>query len=415
MAEIKLKAILRAYSKSPFYNDFVRDIYSQKEVLPETQYVRIYKETIDENGDPNNIGEWVPLNTSLLEKPLEEYAQQVASLKEGVNKISVKVDEKTNQLIFTDSQGKVYYDTLPQAKVDGTTIKIDDEYRSYVIDTPDNETLKITNIVYRNGVDENGVPIPDPNTGIIDKISGKIRVEGIYINDINTVMSGNELNSRLLKAEKNIKDLEEYTQGTGGFLDPYNFGKALNHLSQEEKNTLLNKEAYNQLSNGIAQLIPDQTKIKNLFDGHIWVYVQKDNNWLDEGADTIVTANNEGILGAVTGVEYNPNDISTKFKISIGKDGLGNSNGIMSVNGLAEEFGKVIYKTDGDENNAGAGTYVKRTSMGTIVANPSINDNDVVTQGQINEWFSEFRLPDDMINQIVNMNYEPVINNGRVN
>ena len=244
MAEIKLKAVLRAYSKSPFYNDFVRDIYSQEETTSKTQYVRTYDEVIDDNGNSNMVGAWVPLNTALLEKPLEEYAQQVASLKEGVNKISVRIDEKTNQLIFIDSLGRIYYDYLPQAKVDGTSIKLDDNFKLYSVDTPDGKTLKISDIVYKNGVDENGVPIPDPTTGIIDKISGKIRVEGIYINAIDSVMSGDELNSRLSKAEKNISDLEAYTQGTGGFLDPYNFGKALGNLTKEERNLILNKEAY---------------------------------------------------------------------------------------------------------------------------------------------------------------------------
>jgi len=68
MAEIKLKAILSAYSKSPLYEDFVRDIYSQSNVMPNTQYVRMYNET---NGE--YVGEWVPLDTSLLKESLENY------------------------------------------------------------------------------------------------------------------------------------------------------------------------------------------------------------------------------------------------------------------------------------------------------------------------------------------------------
>ena len=125
--------------------------------------------------------------------------------------------------------------------------------------------------------------------------------------------------------------MEAFIQGKGGFLDPYNFGQALTNLSELDKNNALTEYAKQQLN---TDEIPDQTKVKNLYTGNIWVYISDKNVWVNEGQDTIVTATNDGVLGAVTGVEYDENDSNTKFRISIEKDESGLSTGKMLVNGL---------------------------------------------------------------------------------
>ena len=386
MAEIKLTATLRAYSKTPFYNDFIRDIYSQQETSSNTIYVRTYKEVVDSEGNINNIGEWVPLDVSTLDKPLEEYNQELSSLKESINKISIKIDNKTNALIFTDSLGRQYITYLPEAQVDGTTIKLNDDHKAYIIDTPDGETLKISNIIYKNGVGEDGIPIADPNTGIIEKLSGKIRVEGIYVKDIDSVVSANELYHKLQTIEKNVADLEEYTQGTGGFLDPYNFNVSLSTLDNDYKNSLLNQEAYNQLSGGNPELIPDQTKIKNLFDKHIWIYIQDANNWVDDGADSIVQASNDGVLGAVTGSKEN-------------LKGYINADGTISINNLKEEFSRVIYTSQASVD-AVNDSYVKRSTTGQIKARDPEAADDVTTLGYLEAFYASNKITDEQIDSL---------------
>ena len=185
--------------------------------------------------------------------------------------------------------------------------------------------------------------------------------------------------------------------------------EALGKVEEQARNATLNQYAYNQLSNGEPTQIPDQTKVKNTYDGHIWVYVQETNTWVDEGADTIVNANNDGVIGAVTGVRYNPEDPQTKFKVSIGEDSSGNPNGVMSVNGLAEEFDKVIYKTETDSDSAEPNTYVKRTAGGTIITAESKEDSEAVNQGQINRWIHENEITSAEIVAIVNAAYLPEI------
>ena len=397
--QIRLKAILRAYSKVPFYDDFIRDLPSQEGTLPGTQYVRVYNEIFDNEGNPitgKYTGEWVALDTALLEKPLKEFEAQVLDLNKDLDNVQVSVDLQTNKLKFVDGNGIVSYYELPNAKVDYNTININENYRMYAVDTPDGATIKEVDTVYEH-MDDKGNPLPN-YYGIISKVSGKLRAEGIYITDTDSIISGNELNSRLSKAEKNIKDLENYTQGTGGNLDPVNLGwlyrlnptdDKYDIIQAQERDLILNNYAYTQLNTDGSNSpikIPDQTKIQNLYDGILWVYIEKDNIWINEGADTVVQANNDGVLGVVTGSSEN-------FKANIDSDGT------ISINGLEEEFSKVIY----DENSSVDpidSTYVKRSSTGQIKANTPVENDDVVTLNYLETSYASNRITSEQIDKL---------------
>ena len=401
MSTIKLKAILRAYSKSPIYDDFIRDVFAQEGTSSNTQYVRVYNETFDANGNPisgNYTGEWVPLDTSLLEKPLKDFEYQVKELNKNLDTIHVSIDIITNKLKFVDGNGIVSYYELPSAKVDYKTINIDHEtYRMYTVDTPDESTLKEVDIVYENGLDINGNPIPN-HYGIVSKVSGKLRVEGIYVNDTDKVISGNELNDRLLKAEKNIRDLEDYTQGTGGYLDPINLGylyrlnpddDGFDILQAQERNTRLSHYAYTQLNNDNSYTpvaIPDQTKIQNTYDGILWVYIESENFWYNNGTDIVVQANNNGVLGVVTGS-------LDKFKANIGEDGT------ISINNLQEEFNQVIYSKEASIDPL-ENTYAKRSSTGQIKANDPKEEDDVATLRYIERWYASNKITNEQIDSL---------------
>lgn len=399
MPTINLKATLQAYSRAPFYGDYIRQPSGE----------------LGDEFDPNIIyvlkdGNWIDLaeaasDTGASINELRNYIQRVENnLGEDVRTISCSIDYDKQSLKFIDSNRQEYFYVLPSAKTDDISIGLNQDNLLETLDKPDEETIKVVDIVYA-----------DDDLGVDNKkVSGKLRVEGIYDIDSKTIISGSRIQKFIDKAEKNIKDLESYIQGKGGFLDPHNFMEALSNIDEQYRNSKLNQYAYNQLSNGEPAQIPDQTKVKNTFDGHIWVYIQETNTWLDEGADTVVTANNEGVLGSVTGVEYDPTDINTKFKISIDKeynsaDGSWQSTGTMTVNGLAEEFDKVIYKTETDSDSAQPNTYVRRTVDGTILTAESKEDSEAVNQGQINKWIHENEITSAEIIAIVNAAYLPEI------
>lgn len=384
MPTLNLKATLQAYSKAPFYGDYIR----QPQSLLGSDY------------DPNltyvlKDGSWIDLAkaSSELGISIDELKSYISQVESRVrDNIRIEQDlANPNDLKFYDYNNIPTPIILPTAKTDNVTVGINDVGDLYTINNPDEITLK-TIVTYESDSD-------NISESFDIKRDGKYQVVSIFDEKEKAYISGSDIRSRLSAAEKNIRDLESYTQGTGGFLDPNNFGSFVN-LSVAEKNNLLNQYAYDQLSGGEAKLIPDQTKVKNIFDGHIWVYIQSDDSWIDEGADTVVTANNDGVVGAVTGIAYDPSNSETKFKISITSD-----NGIMSVNGLKEEFDTVIYKTEADEQVI-PNTYAQRTQIGTLKANNSVEDDDVINQSQFNDWIQNSFMTTDDIYDLVNYNFE---------
>lgn len=414
MPTITLKAKLQAYSRAPFYGDYVR----QPAGILGSEYNKDVTYVLKD-------GSWIDLakavsDTGLSLDELTAKIEEVErNLLEDVRTISCYIDYNRQAIVFIDSNNQEYFYTLPSAATDNISIGLNDNSKITLLDKPDQKSIKVVDVEYSY----------DNILGIDKKISGKLRADALYSNTDPAIglspedlaiyrseyISGYDIKNRLSKAEKNIKDIESYIQGTGGFLDPYNFGQSLTNIDELSRNQYLNNYAYSQLFNGEAQQLPDQTKVKNVYTGNIWVYIQETNTWINEGQDTIVTATNDGVLGAVTGVEYDRNNPDTKFKISIGKNENGFSNGLMEVNGLQEEFNKVIYRTETDANAATANTYVQRTETGTIIANPAIIDNEVITQGQLNDWISSVIITDTEINDIVDKYFKPVQNNGGLN
>lgn len=400
MANIKLKAILRAYSKTPFYNDFTRDVYSQEGVEPGVQYVRVYHENLDAEGNPISgeyTGEWVALDTALLEKSLKEYQEQVEGLETALETITISVDYINGNLIFTkmvDGKEIITHVPLPEANVDGKTLNKNSVGQLYVVDAPDEKTLKEVDIVYET-TDEDGNPIPDEYGVVGNKLSGKLRVTGIYVEDDGTIISGSNLSKRLKTIEKNIKDLEAYTQGMGGHLDPYNFGKLYKYNPTDdgyydveeaaERNKILSKYAYTQINEDGSETpvaIPDQTKVKNTYDGIIWLYVESDNIWLNQGTDVVIQANNDGVLGVITGS-------LEQYKGKIESDGT------ISINGLKEKLDDMI-TDDLTSVDPTANSLAKRTEGGQLKTNDPIEDNDSINL----KYFNSCRISEEDIDAL---------------
>ena len=363
MPNIQLKAQLQAYSRAPYYSDYIRE--APKDNL---SYIR-------------KNGEWVVLD-EFTKEALKEFQQQIQSLEDQVGTIDIYSNDEN--IVFVLPSGESRYITFPALRVDNITIGADENGTLYQIDVPDKKTINIVDETYAPA--ENGFGAPR-------KTSGKLRADALWVgkdsNNQDLYITGISLQSIITRLEKNVSDLENTLQGTGGYLDPYRFyydgtynlnNVSLSNLHPSVKDGILTKYAKDQL-NGVTP--KDQTKIKDLYENKIWVF--SNGTWVDNGEDSVVIANNSGVLGSVKGVTYNPNDVTTKFKISIDTDNYGRPSGIMSVNGLEDEFGKVIYKSDLGGDGVQGNDIVVRTSDGTIKANDPIEDDDVVTQGAFND------------------------------
>jgi hypothetical protein len=117
-----------------------------------------------------------------------------------------------------------------------------------------------------------------------------------------------ELNYKIENLLKKVGTINGYTASTD-FKTTAPSQKALTEFTIECMSASLNPndDIYENESVITREEIPNGTKIKNTFDGHIWVFnhVKDDGlttyKWEDFGSDSTCIANNTGAYGLVTG------------------------------------------------------------------------------------------------------------------
>lgn len=129
------------------------------------------------------------------------------------------------------------------------------------------------------------------------------------------------------KQDNQLSDLMSRTKGLGGYLDATNLGE---NPTQDK----ITEYALAQIGQTDRLKIFNQTKVKNLYDGNIWILTNTPDSeppvfsWANVGQEKIADANNDGVHGLVTGS-------NEKYEGSI--DLLGH----ISINGLDELDTKV--------------------------------------------------------------------------
>lgn len=413
MPNLQLKAELQAYSRAAFYDDWVRDI---AKTVPDYDPKKSYVRSTNKDGDAF----WEEIDTTLCnEEKLEAFIREIASNRDYAQSIKIikpnsLLDENDptsrlpgNAFGFYDWEDKLTIVQFPALySPDYVTIGTKKDEASgesflTLINTPDGVTLKVN--------DQN-----------------KIYAESLLTKD--GIILGTTISEKLALLEKDVKDLIFITQGKGGFLDPHNFGTAeptreelhqyyTNYIIAEylKQHPYASQEEINSYI--IENPIPDQTKIKNLFDGAVWIYA--DYSWYNDGSEVVIAANNNGVFGTVTGS-------SDPFKISIDTNRQGQSLGTMTVNGLEEEFNKIVYieKNNstlnsayvqtpsqsqtliGISSNNEASTLVQRTENGFVRCSvPTLDETDkniLVNIGWVDNWFEANSATDEEIENLIN-------------
>ena len=278
-----------------------------------------------------NVTRNVLANTEHLDLELNNTNTIINEIEQSINKIKLEVNGST--VTFTDSNNN------PQSfrvgsDVDDDTIKTDangritlkkvytneefigngSELNSLQLKTkPDNSSIVINNNKYeaRAIKDSNGnsftyQDIANQNTAnqnTFNSIQAQFQstaqsVNGNFTQVNNSITQLQGVDN--LQAQK-INDLQARTKGLGGYLNAYNFGA---NPSQNDLTDYAIQDT--QVQNAIE--IFNGTKVKNLYDGHIWSLTNTpDSNpavfsWQDLGIDLIVSdANNDGIHGLITG------------------------------------------------------------------------------------------------------------------
>lgn len=138
-----------------------------------------------------------------------------------------------------------------------------------------------------------------------------------------------------------ISDLLTRTQGMGGYLNAYNFGK---NVTQDALTNYAIQDI-GSITEGVE--IYNGTKVKNLYNGDIWILTNTpswtDNegtvhnavfSWENQGNDNVISdANNDGVHGLVTGSYEH-------------LEGFVDNAGHISINGLEEELDNRVHKIE---------------------------------------------------------------------
>lgn len=248
-----------------------------------------------------------------------ELANNIAEVKRHARQISINYNEENKEVTFTNYDGgtnsfivpKVDEDTLTYKDTDHITLKkvyTDEETISglgtsesplEITNKPDELTIitdKNNAQIYAGAIrDDAGVITPqdirDTNANTeseIERLDNKIDTTKEQLEEVNS------------NQQDQIDDLLTRTQGMGGYLNAYDFETAI--PTQEE----LTQYAIQDIGNITSQSeIYNGTKVKNLYDNHIWVFNDDpdlQNPWSDQGTDAIIAdANNDGLHGLVTG------------------------------------------------------------------------------------------------------------------
>lgn len=287
-----------------------------------------------------------------LEKKDIELTQRTNEIEEHAQQINLTVDENY-ELEFTNYDGRVTNfrsghlmdeDTITTRNEDGidkitlkkvyhdeTTLKgLGTEADPLAIKYPADEDTIITD-------QENGNIYA---TAIRDD-QGKITPQDIRDSNESYDNQIEEINNHLVQHDKDIQridsvnqtqqdkidDLLTRTQGMGGYLNAYDFETSTptqEELTQYAIQDIGNISQQNEIYNG--------TKVKNLYDNHIWVFnddPELQNPWSDQGTDAIIAdANNDGLHGLVTG-SYEDLEGSIDIK------------GHITINGLKEKLNSI--------------------------------------------------------------------------
>ena len=430
--QLNLNAQLRAYSRAPFYSDWVRDVSPDGEYNPDIVWARAK----DETGKTY----WQPLDKKLLDANviqdvINRLEQTESTLHEGLSSIYItppRYDAESKQLVirfynehgWTDAGGNIQHIqqiAIPSSYPDNKTIYKDvaNSLELSLVNTADEDTIEIVPQEIRETSDAVG--------NIRDITTGKLRATAIYVSEprskwtVDNKVTGDTLDTALNYYDNELDDLKAIVQGESGYLDPM----PSNFVQEGESvSTALTRWALQQLQLQAAPQIPNNTKVLYPEDAHpanrnLYVFVTSSlyqDPWKDMGKDTVVEATNNGVLGVVTGT-------NKKYGVSIVAPYIDNNflvhTGEMLVNGVEEEFTQVVYKGENTSSRSLDQVYIQteeniqsradvsedamdktlamRTAEGNIRCSDPVTDTDAVNL----QWFNRQFLTEAEIEQLL--------------
>ena len=324
-----------------------------------------------------------------LEKKDIELTQRTDDIEAHAKQINLTVDENY-ELEFTNYDGQITNfrsghlmdeDTITTRNEDGidkitlkkvyhdeTTLKgLGTQADPLAIKYPVDENTIITDQengnIYATAIrDDQGKITPQYIRESNESYDNQIKEINNYLDqhdqDIERIDNVNEIQ------QDQIDDLLTRTQGMGGYLNAYDFETPT--PTQEE----LTQYAIQDIGDiSDKSEIYNGTKVKNLYDNHIWVFnddPELQNPWSDQGTDAIIAdANNDGLHGLVTG-SYE--DL----------EGFIDIKGHITINGLEDKLNSIDSTNEDLQNQITQEVQDRTTADATL----QVNINNEVNRAQ---------------------------------
>ena len=355
------------------------------------------------------------LNNKIESLNVSALSAKVNEVEQSVKVIDIQENENEGTFTFTNYAGKETKTIQSGYKPDNINLELNNDKTLTLKKISTDSTLKGL------GIESNKLGVNIDNSTLIQNSNSKLQVIGI--NDGQTLLTGHFINQKLSDINKDIgnltqtinnnkEELDQYnktqdsrindlytrTTGLGGYLDANNFGTATPTQDQ------LTNYALQQISSaqGNRLKIYNQTKVKNLFDGNVWILTNIPDadpaifQWANKGPESIGDANNDGIHGLVTGsyvefegsvdslghltingLEENINEINASLANKANLSGNNIFEGNQTYNG------EVLYKTTSYSSNGQMQTsQLKITSSGLILNSKNVAQQYLSLSGE---------------------------------
>lgn len=407
--QIHLNAKLEAYSRAPYYSDWVRDVSSNSttEQVPEDfiSYVRV-KVPVGTDSDGNIVYEYKwKANTTVLQQSdgLSKLESRVADNEtdilehnKWIKNISL-TDIGKSTLIFTDWNGYITRIQLPTTSPDNETIRqVTDKDGSKVLRSMygvDNDTIVIVP-EYETVTDETGT-----HAGL--KTKDKFRAKALYtdfVQDrdlvVNNILSSDVIARTLYNLKNEINNLAN----DGVLIDPMPLSFVKQSVGEDDEADWYKEKIVSTcLTNWCEECqedIKEGTTVIYLGDGYLYKYIS--GSWVKQFVERPIQANNY-VIGLVRS-----SDEVWKGNVDY--------NGHITINGLEDEVNRrallqdnttkydVVYTQTTDNKQSTKvitsepifDTVVSRTTDGRVKGMQAVDAEDFINLAQLASYLATY-------------------------
>lgn len=312
MENIRLKAKLRAYSKSPFYNDYVRGVNVNEDGTIEELEAGITYARRDNKWVKIFAGDMLDVSNK-LDKLIENEKIQDATLTEYFKNINFSFDKPAQELVYKDYLGNIYRMKI-EPLVDNDTIRYNENNQIELKFKPDNETVETEAIPTEDGSWNGQIKVVGIKYSQIvkDETTGEYSYKDTIITGKQIVENAELFDTRLNLIEQKINDIATGAREEATTIAPINLARRYKEDTPEQQEATLQialtEHACKELNVSSSSAFPNNLTVIDLYKGEKWIFSRLEGSstgyWANHGKETIVSATNDGVYGVVTGVDW---------------------------------------------------------------------------------------------------------------